>query len=407
MGHVRVQGLGKAYKQYGTRWRRLAEWVLPLLGPKHALRWVLQDVNFEIDAGQSLGIVGLNGAGKSTLLKLISGLTTPTAGRVEVGGRVAALLELGMGFHNDFTGRQNVVMAGQLMGLSLDEINRLMPEIEAFAEIGDYIDQPFRIYSSGMQMRLAFSVATARRPDILIVDEALSVGDSYFQHKSFSRIREFREQGTTLLVVSHDRYAIQTLCDRALLLHAGRQSLFGTPQEVLDFYHALLADIDHALIRQEKLDSGHVRTTSGSGDAEVERIRLLDERGRDTEAINAGAPAELVMTVRARRDFDNLVLGFLIKDRFGQAAYGINTFRLGVPIGAVRAGEQFTARARFRMNLGKGSYSISTALTGGDSHLEENCEWCDHALVFHVINRSHPDFVGTALLEPDMQIERE
>ncbi|GAA5179040.1 ABC transporter ATP-binding protein [Niveibacterium umoris] len=406
MGHVRVRGLGKAYKQYRTRWSRLAEWVLPASGKLHDLRWVLQDINFEIQAGESLGIVGLNGAGKSTLLKLISGLTHATAGGVEVGGRVAALLELGMGFHNDFTGRQNVVMAGQLMGLTVDEINALMPQIEAFAEIGDYIDQPFRIYSSGMQMRLAFSVATARRPDILIVDEALSVGDSYFQHKSFSRIREFREQGTTLLVVSHDRYAIQTICDRALLLHAGRQALFGTPQEVLDFYHALLTDIDHALIKQEKLESGHVRTRSGSGDAEVVDIRLLDAEGRPTEGVETGAPVELLISVEARRDFEQLVLGFLIKDRLGQAVYGINTFRLGQAIADVHAGERFDVRIRLNMNLGKGSYSLSTALTVGDSHLDESCEWCDHALVFHVMNRAHPDFVGVALLAPEVHIER-
>jgi lipopolysaccharide transport system ATP-binding protein len=146
-------------------------------------------------------------------------------GSVSITGRVAALLELGMGFHPDFTGRQNAFMAGQLLGYSVEEIAQLMPEIEAFADIGDYIDQPVRVYSSGMQMRLAFSVATARRPDVLIVDEALSVGDAYFQHKSFDRIREFGKQGTTLLIVSHDKGAIQSICDRAILLNAGRVSL--------------------------------------------------------------------------------------------------------------------------------------------------------------------------------------
>jgi lipopolysaccharide transport system ATP-binding protein len=198
MGSIHVAGLGKAYKQYPNRWSRLAEWLLPAGGPRHKLKWVLQDVSFQVAPGEAVGLIGINGAGKSTLLKLITGTTQPTTGGVQMQGKVAALLELGMGFHPDFSGRQNVVMAGQLLGLSIEEIAQLMPQIEAFADIGDYIDQPVRVYSSGMQMRLAFSVATARRPDILIVDEALSVGDAYFQHKSFDRIRQFRKEGTTL-----------------------------------------------------------------------------------------------------------------------------------------------------------------------------------------------------------------
>ena len=179
MGAIVVTSLGKAYKQYPTRWSRLAEWVIPGR-PRHKLKWVLRDVSFSVQPGEAVGLIGINGAGKSTLLKLITGTTQPTTGTVFMEGRVAALLELGMGFHPDFTGRQNVYMAGQLLGMTVEEIAALMPEIEAFAEIGDYMDQPVRVYSSGMQMRVAFSVATARRPDILIVDEALSVGDAYF-----------------------------------------------------------------------------------------------------------------------------------------------------------------------------------------------------------------------------------
>lgn len=184
------------------------EWLDPRGKPRHELHWVQQGLNFEVRAGEAVGIIGMNGAGKSTLLKMIVGTTQPTTGSVEMTGRVAALLELGMGFHPDFTGRQNAIMAGQLLGMSVEEILTLMPDIEAFAEIGEYIDEPVRVYSSGMQVRLAFAVATARRPDVLIVDEALSVGDAYFQHKSFDRIREFRKRGTTLLIVSHDKQAI-------------------------------------------------------------------------------------------------------------------------------------------------------------------------------------------------------
>ena len=186
MGSLTVTNLGKAYKQYSSRWSRLLEWVTPGNAKRHHLKWVLQGINFAVQPGEAVGIIGVNGAGKSTLLKMITGTTQPTTGTVQINGRIAALLELGMGFHPDFTGRQNVHTAGQLMGISFEEANRLMPEIEAFADIGDYIDQPVRIYSSGMQVRLAFAVATAIRPEVLIVDEALSVGDAAFQRADSS-----------------------------------------------------------------------------------------------------------------------------------------------------------------------------------------------------------------------------
>jgi len=242
MGTITVNNLDKGYKQYPTRWSRLLEWLDPRGKVHHTLHWVLRGISFQVRPGEAVGIIGINGAGKSTLLKMIVGTTRPTSGSVHITGRVAALLELGMGFHPDFTGRQNVFMAGQLLGYSVEDITRLMPEIEAFAEIGEYIDQPVRVYSSGMQVRLAFSVATAIRPDVLIVDEALSVGDAYFQHKSFARIREYRNQGTTLLLVSHDKASIQSLCDRAILLNAGKLEMEGEPEAVMDYYNALLAD---------------------------------------------------------------------------------------------------------------------------------------------------------------------
>lgn len=277
MGHIRVTGLGKAYKQYPNRWARLAEWLIPFSPIRHQQHWVVQDVEFEIAPGEAVGIVGANGAGKSTLLKMITGTTQPTRGKIELQGRVAALLELGMGFHPDFTGRQNAIMAGQLLGMQLEEIQALMPDIERFAEIGEAIDHPVRTYSSGMQMRLAFSVATARRPDILIVDEALSVGDAYFQHKSFERIRSFRKSGTTLLIVSHDRFAIQSICDSAILLKDGRVAMRDKPEPVLDYYNALMAEREGQVVRQETLAGGEVQTVSGTGEAAILGVRLLDE----------------------------------------------------------------------------------------------------------------------------------
>ena len=407
MGWVRVQGLGKAFKQYPHRWARLLEWLLPWKGPQHVQRWALRNVSFDVRPGEAIGLVGANGAGKSTLLKLITGTSLPTEGTIQFEGRVAALLELGMGFHPDFSGRQNVIMAGQLLGLTLNEIEQLLPDIEAFAEIGNAIDQPVRTYSSGMQMRLAFSVATARRPDILIVDEALSVGDAYFQHKSFERIRNFRRQGTTLLLVSHDRYAIQSICDRALLLHQGNVMMEGTPEAVLDYYNALMADRDGQSIRQHVLDSGHVQTISGTAEASILGVRMLDASGQLSEVFEVGEPMSLEVDIAVNTDLERLNLGFLIKDRFGLAMYGINTHRLSQTVQDLRTGERLTFKFDFEMLLGAGNYSLSLSLSKADSHLDGTYEWRDHAAIIHVHNRSREQFHGCAWLDAKAQIIRQ
>ena len=285
MGSITVHSLGKAYKQYQGRWGRLTEWLLFGAVARHRLKWVLRDISFSVRPGEAVGIIGINGAGKSTLLKLITGTTQATVGSVQMTGRVAALLELGIGFHPDFTGRQNAIMAGQLLGTSTSQMNDLMPEIESFAEIGDYIDQPVRVYSSGMQMRLAFSVATAIRPDILIVDEALSVGDDYFQHKSFDRIRTFREQGTTLLMVSHDKVAIQSICDRAILLNSGQIAMEGPPEAVMDYYNAMLAQRQTTAVHCIQRTDGKVQTISGSGEAQILDVSLLHTSGKEADVV--------------------------------------------------------------------------------------------------------------------------
>ncbi len=406
MSEVQVVNLGKAYKTYPSQWARLAEWLIPNSKPRHELKWVLKDISFHIKPGEALGVIGMNGAGKSTLLKILTGTTQATAGHLSATGRVAALLELGMGFHPDFTGRQNVYMAGQLLGLSMEELHALMPSIEDFAEIGEYMDEPLRTYSSGMQMRLAFSVATAQRPDILIVDEALSVGDSYFQHKSFDRIRQFRKQGTTLLIVSHDRQSIQSVCDRAILLNKGKLVMEGPPEEVMDYYGAMMAEREQHTIRQERLDNGKVRTISGTGEASIRSVTLLDEQGKATEVIEVGSSVTLEVQVDINHDIPRLVLGFMIKDRMGQAIYGINTHRLNRELIDLKAGEKVIYRYAFPANIGKGHYSIALSLSRLDSHIDTNYEWRDFALVFHMINSTKPDFVGAAWLDSSLDIQR-
>ena len=407
MGTITLSNIGKAYKQYPTRWSRLVEWLIPFSKPQHQLKWVLQDINFTVNSGEALGIIGINGAGKSTLLKMIVGTTLPSTGSVSITGRVAALLELGMGFHPDFTGRQNTYMAGQLLGMSVEEITSLMPEIEAFAEIGDYMDQPMRVYSSGMQMRVAFSVATARRPDVLIVDEALSVGDVYFQHKSFDRIREFRKQGTTLLIVSHDKSAIQSICDRAILLNAGKLAMEGEPEGVMDYYNAMIAQKENSKIEQIILGTGKVQTISGTGEAEIESAIIVNNDGEPVEMVNVGETITLKITVRTNKSLPELVLGYLIKDRLGQAVYGTNTHHLGVPLKQFDAGERVQDQFTFPANMGEGSYSITLALHASDTHIATNYVWKDSALLLTVVNINRPSFTGVAWLPPTLELQRE
>ena len=404
MGKLVVSHVGKAYKRYAGKWARMLEWLTGKT--RHDKTWVLRDINFTINPGEAVGIVGVNGAGKSTLLKIITGTTQPTSGSVHTEGRVAALLELGMGFHPDFTGRQNVFMAGQLLGLHSDEIAACLPAIEAFAEIGDYIDRPVRTYSSGMQMRLAFSVATAVRPAVLIVDEALSVGDAYFQHKSFNKIREFREQGTTLLIVSHDRSAIQSLCDRAILLERGFVIKDGPPEEVMDFYNALIAERENATVEVKRLDDGRAQTTSGTGEARVASIELRNEQGETVEYVNVGEPVRLEVKIRLHADLPELVFGYMIKDRLGQSVFGTNTHHLKVEMAQLKKDELLTLVFSFPANIGLGSYSVSTALHVADTHLATNYEWRDQALMFNVVNVNRDQFVGVNWIPPQVEYQR-
>jgi lipopolysaccharide transport system ATP-binding protein len=407
MSAIVVSNLGKAYKQYGSRWARLAEWLLPFLGERHQLKWVLKDLTFSVQPGEALGIIGINGAGKSTLLKMITGTVLPTTGKVTISGKVAALLELGMGFHPDFTGRQNVYMAGQLLGYSTGEITGLMPDIESFAEIGDNIDQPVRVFSSGMQVRLAFSVATARRPDVLIIDEALSVGDAYFQHKSFERIREFRKLGTTLLIVSHDKSAIQAICDRAILLDDGDLAIEDSPEVVMDFYNAKISQSREAGLRQVEDSSGFIQTISGTGEACIIDATLLSQEFEPVEILHIGQLVTLRVEIKIFAEISELVLGYIIKDRLGQPIFGTNTHHLDIPMRSLSTGNSLKVDFSFKASLGEGVYSIALALHESDTHLSKNYEWKDRALMFQIINQGKPAFIGSCWIPVTVKVNYE
>ena len=404
-----VSELGKAFRKYGSEWQRMLSWFGVRVAPV-AEQWALRNVSFGVGAGEAVGVIGQNGAGKSTLLKLIAGTLSPTEGTVRSHGRVAAILELGMGFNPEFTGRQNALHATGLMGLGRDEILRAMPAIESFAEIGGSFDQPVRTYSSGMQMRVAFAVATAFRPDVLIVDEALSVGDAYFQHKSFGRIREYKEQGTALLFVTHGLADIRTLCDQVMLMDQGRMLRKGPPDEVIDYYNAMIAakESGRLAVDQVRRADGWLQTRSGTGEAALTEFRLADaESDVPLQSVQVGQRLALVARVQVNSDLPRLVLGYMLRDRLGHIVWGTNTWHTGQAVDGLRAGQSVEFRLRFTCTLGPGSYSFSPALVSSDTHLEHNYEWTDNALVFEVVNTEHQYFIGTNWLDAAFDVRRD
>ncbi|MBK7665048.1 MAG: ABC transporter ATP-binding protein [Sterolibacteriaceae bacterium] len=405
---LNVEGLGKCYATYSSNLARFAEWFG--FRAKHKTDyWAVRDVNLSLQQGQALALIGQNGAGKSTFLKLVTGTVRATTGRVNLGGRVSAILELGLGFNPDFTGRQNVFLSGGLMGFSSSELTSLIPGIEEFAEIGEFFDQPLRVYSSGMQARLAFAVATAVRPDLLIVDEVLSVGDSYFQHKSFDRIREFRKQGTSLLFVTHGMGDVRALCDRVILLDKGMIAKEGLPDEVVDYYNAMIAEKENAKlsIEQRRQKSGWLVTELGSREAVLESLRLKDaDSGDQVQMARVGQRLLIESRVLVRMPIRRLVLGHRIMDRTGHIVWGTNTWHTRQVLENVSAGEVVTFKVAFDCTLGPGAYAICFGLTSSDTHLDNCYHKTDNALVFDVMNADKPVFIGTNWLDANIRIER-
>ena len=400
-----VQNICKTYLDYESNFKRFASWFSKNKEEKN-VKTVLKDVSFDVGAGEVVGLIGQNGAGKSTLLKIISHTLKPSSGRVTSGAKISSILELGMGFHGDLTGRQNAYQSCSLMGYSKEQIDEIIAYIEDFAEIGEYFDYPVRIYSSGMQMRLAFSVVTANRPDIRIIDEALSVGDVYFQHKSFEKIKEFKSLGTTLIIVSHDSGAIKSICDRVILLEKGQILKDGEPEAVLDYYNALISKKQDVQISQIALENGKTATISGNKKACIKNVEILDAAGKKIQNLEVGKKIKLKVTVQANENLPSLVLGYQIKNRFSQVVYGTNTYHLKQALKNLKKGEEYDFSFEFDANLGVGSFSVTLALHDSDNHLQNNYEWRDNAIIFNVVNFSKLDFVGLAYLEPSLEIKR-
>lgn len=404
-----VDGVNKRYPTYRSNLQRFANWFGASFSPVVEF-WASRDISFQVRKGEAVALIGQNGAGKSTLLKMVTGTVRPTSGKIHVSGRISAILELGLGFNPEFTGRQNVHQAGGLMGFSQQDLDGLMPAIEAFAEIGEFFDQPVRVYSSGMQARLAFALATAQRPDILIVDEVLSVGDSYFQHKSFDRIRQFKDQGTAILLVTHSLGDVKALCDRVILLDKGSVLKDGPPDEVVDYYNAMVADRENSsdmTIEQERDGNGWLRTRSGTFDTIVRKVELLDTvSSMAVSTAVVGQKLTLRVDLQVQNPVPKLILGVMLRDRTGHVVWGTNTSHTNQTLFDQNAGQRIRFDTEFDCNLGPGSFSFTTAITGSDTHLDANYDWQDNALVFDVINTSLPFFVGSNAIPAKIKIAK-
>ncbi|WP_025031008.1 ABC transporter ATP-binding protein [Nitratireductor aquibiodomus] len=403
-----LDDVSKHYAAYPSNLIRFANWFGAGLQPAEVFKAV-SNVSFSLRNGEAIALIGQNGAGKSTLLKMITGTVRPSSGRIAVQGRIGAILELGLGFNPEFTGRQNVYQAGGLMGFPREELTRLMPSIEDFAELGDFFDQPLRVYSSGMQARLAFSLATAVRPDVLIIDEVLSVGDSYFQHKSFDRMRRFRDEGAAIVLVTHGLGDVRALCDRVLLLDKGRVVKDGAPDEVVDYYNAMIAEKDNARLQveQSRGENGWQYTRSGTYEVTMTNLQLLDAQTKQPVATaRIGQSLVLRLTAQANTGIPNLVLGCMLRDRTGHVIWGTNTWHTRQAVQNVGPGESVHFNLHFPCHLGPGSYSLTPALTSSDTHLDNNYEWQDNAVVFEVVNPDRPVFIGSSWLDTKFEVKR-
>lgn len=422
---IEVKGVGKSYHMYERPSHRLWQ---ALAGKRKSFYrdfWALRDVSFSIRRGQTVGIVGRNGSGKSTLLQMIAGTLNPTEGSIAVKGRVAALLELGSGFNPEFTGRENIYLNATILGLSRAQIEQRLDSILAFADIGEFIDQPVRSYSSGMSVRLAFAVIAHVDADILIIDEALAVGDAFFSQKCMRFLRQFQKNGT-LLFVSHDAAAVTNLCESAVWLQNGRMRLSSTSQEVVEAYmteqHVVgrrevgddkilvtrksprRADAGAADFRQSALreagvvnriatfefDPDNVGQEFGAQGARITDVHLADVDGNRLPMLEGGELVQLKIRVLLEQDLDNLIVGFYVKDRLGQRLFGDNSYfaHKDAPIRG-KAGETVVASFTFRMPvMPSGSYMVDSAVASGDQHDHTQQHWIHDALEFRAMDET-------------------
>ena len=395
---ISLRNVSKCYKRYSHPVDRLKELLFP--GKSRAEDfWALRDINLEITKGETLGIIGQNGSGKSTLLQIIAGTLTPTTGKVGVNGRVSALLELGSGFNPEFTGKQNVFFNGQILGLTREEITDKFDKIAAFADIGDFLDQPIKTYSSGMIVRLAFAVVANTDPQVLIVDEALAVGDAKFQARCMKRIRQLKEQGVTILFVSHDSSSVKILCQRVALMSCGKILEVGNPKDVVNHYIALLSSEPnsngiashlHANTRDLNFPSQSPKEITkihrhGNQFAVLNYVKLTNIEGQAIypEKLETGSVFKIVIGLEAKSNLSDLVIGFSIRNLMGLVVYGTNTYLMNFQLPQLSSGQQIIVEFRLPCYFNKGIYTLTVGI-----HSEEGIsyDWMDDVIIFEVNN---------------------
>jgi ABC-type polysaccharide/polyol phosphate transport system ATPase subunit len=405
---LRTVGLGKCYRLFARPQDRLKQ---ALWGGRRAYYqecWALRGIDLEAQRGETIGVIGPNGSGKSTLLQILAGTLAPTEGRAWVRGRVSALLELGSGFNTEFTGRENVYLNASILGLTQAEIAARFDSIAAFAELGDYLDRPLKTYSSGMAVRLAFSVAISVDPDLLLVDEALSVGDIRFQQRCMSRIRQMRERGVTILFVTHDLDAAKRLCQRLYVLDRGGVVRSGPPDEIANWYLAwMTGNAARSAVRWHGAAAADERSSfrtqrHGDGQAEIRSAELCTSDGRPAQAVSLRDRCRVRFEIAFNADAPSPVLGFYVRDRLGADIIGVNTHHENVPLPPARAGDCLTVEFELSLPLRPGCYSISPGLAHG-AHEMKYYDWIDHALVFEIVDPK-PGRVTYGMLHPDCKV---
>ena len=384
---ISVQNVSKVYRLYDKPLDRLLD-AFPVHRRRASEFWALRDMSFDVPRGEVYGIMGPNGSGKSTLLQIVSGILQPTTGRVLCSGRIAALLELGAGFNPDFTGRENVYLNGEIIGLSRAEIQRIFPRIESFAEIGRFIDRPVKEYSTGMYVRLAFSTAIHVDPEILIVDEALAVGDAIFSARCVQKFEELRQRGVTVLLVSHDLGLIKRLATRAAFLLGGQLIMEGTPKDVVNRYVGYILDCERAV---QAKDSGRAPDAIGAnstfrhgdGASRITNVELTDGHGETSRAFRRGDAIRILIRGQFDHPIDNPVAGILIRNRIGVDVFGTNTRIEQRDLGRFEPGDLLEVEFELDCLLSRGEYTLTVATQHWDGRSQD---WLDEVMDFQVID---------------------
>jgi lipopolysaccharide transport system ATP-binding protein len=359
---MRVKGISKRFKSYHSPTDRLKEVVFRKKYHREIV--ALEDISFEVQEGETLGIVGQNGAGKSTILKILSGILLPDTGSIKIDGKITGLLELGTGFNPELTGIENIYMNGTFLGMSRTEIDQKKPEIVGFAEIGDFIYEPIKTYSSGMLMRLAFSIAIHADPKCFLVDEALSVGDAYFQQKCMRKIIDFKNKGGSIIFISHDMNSVKTLCDSAILLDKGHILDYSDPKSIVDFYHGMILQKSHmgdAEVEVKKIctkEGGETSSTS-TGEVRIVSFNILNERNEVISYVESEQIVKFVYEIESLKNLVEPHYGLHVRDNRGVSVFETNTYCMGIETPPLKKGQIVKITYEMKIPLSAGNYSIS------------------------------------------------